>query len=136
MATKKMCGNCVRGDHKTIDCPVIDFELTKVDYKKLQEDANSYQNWLKFVAGRGLTDVLVEPLKVKERFDKLKKEIKELKDSIENMNVVILRHESENDNLKQKLEKIQELHNNIDVSELDAPTIDILNELKSILDEK
>jgi len=34
---------------------------------------------------------------------------------------------------KKKLAKIKELHDNIDVGELDAPTIDILNELETIL---
>ena len=35
-----------------------------------------YYNWLKFVDGRGLTDVLIEPYKVKEKFKKLNNEIK------------------------------------------------------------
>lgn len=81
MSKEKMCGNCGR-DHKFVDCKFIDMQFppTKVYFEKLKEDAQSYQNWLKFVAGRGLTDVLVEPLKVKERFDKLKKEIRYLQE--------------------------------------------------------
>jgi len=35
---------------------------------------------------------------------------------------------------KEKLEKIQKLHDNIDVFECEATTLDIVNELKAILD--
>ena len=43
--------------------------------------------------------------------------------------------ESKNEKLQKVIDEIRELHDNIDVKELDSQTIDILNELKSILEE-
>jgi len=48
-----------------------------VEKKKLtiKEKAQLYDNWLKYVDNRGWTDCFAEPQKIKEEFDKLKKEI-------------------------------------------------------------
>jgi len=72
-----MCGNCGKDDHKFVDCPIQDlqFPLTKVDLEKLREDATSYQNWLKYVDNRGWTECFAGPEEIKQKFDKLNKEI-------------------------------------------------------------
>lgn len=46
--------------------------------KKLsqKEKADLYDNWLAYVNGRGWTEVMAEPQKIKEKFDKLNKEIR------------------------------------------------------------
>jgi len=40
-----------------------------------KEKADLYDNWLKYVANRGWTDCFAEPQKIKEKFDKLNKEL-------------------------------------------------------------
>lgn len=53
----------------------------------IKEKAVKYDNWIKWVASRGLTDVLVEPLKVKEKMDDLKREITDLKGKVHTLDI-------------------------------------------------
>ncbi|KKN76195.1 hypothetical protein LCGC14_0372210 [marine sediment metagenome] len=58
----------------------ISIPLTKKEFEKLKEDANSYKNWLKYVDNRGWTDILKEPLKIKEIMDKIKADVRYYKE--------------------------------------------------------
>jgi len=49
----------------------------------IKEKAVKYDNWVKYVDGRGWSEILQKPLKVKIVIDKLKKEIKDLKQQVE-----------------------------------------------------
>jgi len=55
--------------------------------KKLtvKEKAKLYENWLKFVDGKGYTEIFAEPQKTKEKFDKLNKEITQHKENRKNI---------------------------------------------------
>jgi len=105
-----------------------------------KEKADLYDNWLAYVNGRGWTEVMAEPQKIKEKFDKLKKEIRYLQELNNGLNsacdIIKARNKKltedkkilsetlveevelggkqrqEIDNLKQKLEKIKESCNN------------------------
>lgn len=60
---------------------------------EMKEKTQLYNNWLKFCDNRGYTEIFAEPQETKEKFDKLKKEIKSHKGtgimlSTENQNLI------------------------------------------------
>ena len=71
--------------------------------KKLtqKEKAVKYDNWVKFVDSRGLSDVLLEPTKVKEKMNKLKEEITTLKQKTHTLTISC-------DGLKKRNKKLQD----------------------------
>lgn len=71
---------------------------------EMKEKTQLYYNWLKYVDGRGWTDIMAKPQEIKEKFDKLNAEIKQLTKDNGHNGIVIAARDIKINNLTEQLE--------------------------------